>query len=495
MFMHNNNVDVEYATFDRIGRTDKSRVVTDPVAGSPASLDNPRGRYSVHFHRIGNGMLNEDPAVARGLVVTNSPGWGVVNHSSYVEVDDCVSYNITGAHFVTEIGDELGHFKRNLSVYSAGGGFAFTDNNRGNFDWGFQGHGFWIQGGGTVELSDNFASGHNHSSYIYMGLDASLYKIANLPDPSIWNGPNYWGGDHMPSQDVPIRFYRNTSVDSTTDLFTWAIHNPHYHTTDSAIEDSKFFGGGGVGFGYSGFQHFKNVAIINDVNFPVDSATSTTGAAVSGMTFENMHIEGWQAGINNPSTENGGFIDQPTRIIGGYFNNVASIVIYNTQQQRPRTILIDGTQRYGTLSPQALASTSWPGPYDPAQQWDIYMALWFFTWDIRGLERAAYAREMPVSKQMWLFDPANDNYAIAAADVIKLGDEFLSYAELDPQFSLSGWLNFPDDLRLKPDRTARTTAELAADKGLFVGGRELTGPVSHRARIRGVFHAEPPVFH
>ena len=159
-------------------------------------------------------------------------------------------------------------------------------------------------------------------------------------------------------------------------------------------------------------------------------------------------------------------------------------------------VLIDGTQRYGTLSPQALASAYWPGPFDrPAQQWDIYLVLWMFSWDIREVEGEAYYGAMPEAKQMWLFDAADDNYVIAAGDVINLGDEFLSYAEFDPQFSLAGWLNFPDDLRLKPDGTARTTAELAADKGLFVGGRELTGPVSHRARIRGVFHIEPPVFH
>lgn len=55
-----------------------------PIAGPRTNI---RARYSIHFHR--NGINRETPpSLVRGSVVFDNPGWGYVNHSSYVDFID-----------------------------------------------------------------------------------------------------------------------------------------------------------------------------------------------------------------------------------------------------------------------------------------------------------------------------------------------------------------------------------------------------------------------
>ena len=68
---------------------------------------NPRGRYAVHFHRTGVDE-GSDPATIADSAVVDTPGWGIVNHSSNVNVDGNVVFNAVGAAYATEAGDEIG---------------------------------------------------------------------------------------------------------------------------------------------------------------------------------------------------------------------------------------------------------------------------------------------------------------------------------------------------------------------------------------------------
>ena len=89
------------------------------------------------------------PIVASGIAVDGSPGWGIDNHSSNVDVTDSVVYGAVGAAFVTEAGDERGSFRDDLALdmhrlaerrpgRTSGPAVAIQD-------WGFIGHGFWLQ--------------------------------------------------------------------------------------------------------------------------------------------------------------------------------------------------------------------------------------------------------------------------------------------------------------------------------------------------------------
>src|SRR6185436_16198641 len=97
------------------------------------------------------------PVRVRGCVATHSPGWGFVNHSSNVDIDDNVTFNVAGSGFVTEAGDEVGSFRHNLAVRSKGSGDD-EDSRRKLQDFGHEGDGFWFQGGGVI-VEDNIATG------------------------------------------------------------------------------------------------------------------------------------------------------------------------------------------------------------------------------------------------------------------------------------------------------------------------------------------------
>ena len=126
MFMHNRDVHIANAGFYKLGRTDKSKPINDSVVDAnwqlkPGTGTNQRARYSVHFHRTGF-VDDGNPSTISGSVVVDSPGWGFVNHSSYVDMTNNVAYDVHGAAFATEVGDEIGSFVDNIAIGSDGSG-------------------------------------------------------------------------------------------------------------------------------------------------------------------------------------------------------------------------------------------------------------------------------------------------------------------------------------------------------------------------------------
>lgn len=199
MFMHNADVVLKYMETRGIGRTDKSIRLDDwsvpedesvlfsttiPYPAIPGGGKNPRGRYSIHFHRTLD--TNTNKALVEGCVVNNDPGWGYTNHSSHVDFINNVSYDILGSAYCTEAGDELGSFRRNIAIRTynpdepinlgrpAGGRIGeqggstdgVVDSREGISDFAFQGDGFWLHSTG-VTLEGNVVSGSSGHAYIY----------------------------------------------------------------------------------------------------------------------------------------------------------------------------------------------------------------------------------------------------------------------------------------------------------------------------------------
>src|SRR5262249_4655617 len=119
MQMDSADASINYAAFTHLGRTNKAVPIDDVINFLQGPNDyargggtNVRGRYALHFHRTG-----PDPSTAPiqvvGNYLTDSPGWGYVNHSSNVAFTDNVAYNVDGAAFVTEVGGEIGSFTHN----------------------------------------------------------------------------------------------------------------------------------------------------------------------------------------------------------------------------------------------------------------------------------------------------------------------------------------------------------------------------------------------
>ncbi|WP_197531720.1 G8 domain-containing protein [Posidoniimonas corsicana] len=342
MFMHNRDVDVHYAGFYNLGRTDKSQAVTDPqvdenwnqIAGTG---DNPRARYAVHFHR--NGVTADTPpAVVQGSVVEGSPGWGFVNHSSYVDISDSVAYGVNGAAFATEEGDEIGSFRNNIAIATTGTGL--EPNVRDNVqDFGHSGDGFWLQGGG-VAVTGNVVSGADGTGFIYYTRgfvkngSVTRFLAENLDDPSLAGG-----ADTIDGQFVPVKeFSNNVAYGAKTGLMLRYHLRGADHDATSLVKDSTFWNNReGVRVPYSANIILRNVSVLAD---PADDAhTGVSGNRVTySITYDNMRVEGYARGIwmasNGAST-----------VIGGRFQNRSNILI-GAANTPGRTVLITGNPEF-----------------------------------------------------------------------------------------------------------------------------------------------------
>lgn len=183
MFMHSDDVDVRYAEFLDLGRTDKSErsfSVTD--VDNVAADTNAKARYAVHLHRTGVSEL-DDPAILVGNSVWGSPGWGFVHHDSNAIMTDNAAYDVFGAAFVAETGNETGRWANNIAIKSIGiGGTPKDQPDINAFDLGRTGVGFWFQGR-LVDSVDNIAAGMpSGHGFVYMSRGANGDVIALTPD-------------------------------------------------------------------------------------------------------------------------------------------------------------------------------------------------------------------------------------------------------------------------------------------------------------------------
>ena len=198
MFM-STGTDVRYAAFRELGRTDKSKPFSDPMRGespTPAG-ENVKARYAFHYHKTG--IDADEPHVAEGLVAESSPGWGIVNHHSYAHVRDSVTYDVLGAGFVAEGGNERGSFTGNFALRSEGSGETIDARAHGAHggdpaidDFGHAGHGFWFQSP-LVEVIDNVAAGHRHQAFVWWLrplLDGPLAEGTEIEDSRVSFWPN-----------------------------------------------------------------------------------------------------------------------------------------------------------------------------------------------------------------------------------------------------------------------------------------------------------------
>lgn len=357
MFMHNQRVSVNNVGFYGLGRTDKRNPANDAQFDHHGELIentglNQRGRYAVHFHRAGT-SYDDNPGQVNGSVVVDSPGWGYVNHQSYVNMTNNVAFNVQGASFVTEFGDEIGKFEANLSIYNQGSGDGL-EAREDIFDFGHGGHGFWLQGPG-VELVDNISTGARDSAFnIFTTSSETKFLAENLDDPAMAAGR-----DSVPVGTVPLkRVDGNIAFASRSGLETW-FHLTHMNDGQSYIDNfTSWNTNRGIHNPYTGRTTIRNATIIGRV----DGRGLNGGTAISRnnvtnqMTYEDVHIDGWRTGISVP-------VNRSTVITNGYFAAQTAIHIPTTHDTI-RTVDIEGDPEFATLNDHQLRGNP---------QWDIFM--------------------------------------------------------------------------------------------------------------------------
>jgi len=301
MFMHNRDVTIRNAGFYGLGRTDKLTPLNDSVVDENWRLvagtgSNDRARYPVHFHRNGTIAIGT-PSRVEGSVVMDAPGWGYVNHSSYVHFTDNVSYGITGAGFVTEVGDEVGLFQGNLALKTIGSGEEI-EARRLIDDFGHTGDGFWFQGAG-VEVVDNVAVSAENGGFVFytraLVADSrpATFLAANLEDPSIAGQAESIAVDQVPIR----RFQGNISYASDTGIIVRLHLRDSPHTQSSVIEDSTFWNTQvGVALPYSEQMEIRNLTIVRtpDSN---SSVGVSMHADTTDVVYDNLTISGYYTGI------------------------------------------------------------------------------------------------------------------------------------------------------------------------------------------------------
>ncbi len=417
MFMHNDNVHVAGAGFYGLGRTDKRTLIDDPVlvddldhqgmqttdvitpyvnaehpelghrvlvpvvdaAGNQVKNPdgtvqlqiartglNPRGRYAVHFHRTGFAV--DDPATISDSAVVDSPGWGIVNHSSNVNVSDNVVFNATGAAYITEAGDELGTFDHNIAIHSRGSGDGIESRKQVQ-DFGHQGDGFWLQGG-NVSLTNNVVAGQRHSGYVFFpvgldqkGLGTTKISGANLSQYSWANAAEMYAVG-----DVPLKQFKGNVAFGAEDGFeSWFTLLNVTHHDQSVIEDfsvRNIKGSAAIFTPYTNQMTFKNLTAIGNPAGPGGIGINRN-TVTRNITYDHVNLVGYAVGIDVP-------VNGSNRIVGGTFNNLKNIVI-RTANSRDRVVNIDDAGPNDPIHFVDNLTSTVNGQVTPRVQFDVFL--------------------------------------------------------------------------------------------------------------------------
>jgi len=318
--------------------------IYDPTAGKyllqiARTGLNPRGRYAVHFHRTGD----EEPVSITGSAVVDSPGWGIVNHSSNVNVEDNVVFNAVGAAFVTEAGDEVGAFHHNIAIKSLGSGEQ-VDSRKAVQDFGHDGSGFWFQGG-NISVTDNVATGQRHAGFVFFprGLDQKGLGITMIEGHDL---PASYNADPALMYDVAdiplLKFQGNTAFGNAVGYESWFSLQHTDLNVRTVIEDFEVFAtaGNAIFTPYTSLNTLKNVTVRDPVDWAgVKIAPKYTGFERNDKTadfiYDHVSAAGFAVGISAP-------VVGVNKIVGGTFNNLQNILVSTTNSDTRVLNIIDG---------------------------------------------------------------------------------------------------------------------------------------------------------
>tara|TARA_R110002049_G_scaffold72490_2_gene187089 strand:- start:94890 stop:100319 length:5430 start_codon:yes stop_codon:yes gene_type:complete len=321
------DVSINGAGFYGLGRSDKSAVVDDPAFGPngliPGTGTNPRGRYSLHLHRNGADDVGADEAEVNGNAIWDSPGWGVVVHDSRALVRDNVSFDIVGAHFVAEDGNEVVQFDRNVAIKSSGGslGGEKPHEREGTRDRGFAGHGFWFESPYTANGSnDNIAVSHASAAYFIWGrLDQKTF-LADIPWGNLSPEMQSLVSDEViEAWKVPVEDFSNNAASNSLGALelagalrddTGADEYGIGHGQKSVIEQMTGWNlfGYGIGINYASRTVITEVVMLGDLDDPIPVGPRAEFDVIDGfglfqmknsrlIEIENSSFEGFYYGI------------------------------------------------------------------------------------------------------------------------------------------------------------------------------------------------------
>jgi hypothetical protein len=355
MFMHNPNVVVENAGFYNLGRTDKNQLIDDVgknVDGSDGYGTNPRGRYSLHFHRTG---VDKAPVVAKGNAIVGSPGWGLVQHESSATLEDNVVFDVVGSGIVAESGNETGTWRNNLTIKTTGDhlkdNLDFFGPRSQRFDFGFNGEGYWVQGAGQIAIQNNAAVSAG-AGIGFLGFEwgtEAARAVQTIPVASLPTAlQDIAKGTEDPTQvevsAVPLRqvtgfesynvgiginiWSRMFNADGQLDVdFDSKGELKPAHDFRSVIDNFKLWNvtDFGVILPYSGNVDLKDGLILGKPRVDYATGIYTNDASLS-ERYKNLHIEGFVNGVSVPYDANTDFVGSQIEQVS-FANNTQNFAV------------------------------------------------------------------------------------------------------------------------------------------------------------------------
>ena len=302
MFMHSDDVDVRYAEFLELGRTDKSETSANVDNFDSVDYDtNVQGRYSVHLHRTGTDDT-DDPAILEGNAVYGSPGWGFVHHDSHAELTNNATFDTYGAGYVAETGNETGLWDDNIAIYAEGIMWAIpkntADTEEDAFDTGRGGDGFWFQGR-MVESTNNVAASVN-TGFVYFHRDGDDTMIPISADQFDYPAAMFFD-ERMWADHAPILSFSGNETFAAREGLHVVKSNPNQeHDVHSHLDDFTAWSVvSGAHLEYTSHYILTNFDIIGkeDGEWTAQDGISI-GNNTSDLTIIDANIEGFKVGID-----------------------------------------------------------------------------------------------------------------------------------------------------------------------------------------------------
>lgn len=301
MLMHSDDVDVRYAAFDDLGRTDKSQAAWDVTAlSNVTSTSNIKGRYSLHLHKTGLGDM-DDPVMVVGNAVSGSPGWGFAHHSANAVFAENAAFDIFGAAYAAEDGDETGSWTHNIAIKTAG--IAYGESmvkdaaSVARHDDGRTGEGFFFAGR-LVDAKDNIAANTTHG-YVWMHRGAPKNPATDTVDhPEIAYGKNSVRLDQAPIQG----FHDNEAFGTQVGLIVVKNSPQQEHDVRTVMDGFlNWETSTGMEITYTSHYTIRNVDLIGTENTrPI--AQAATGFRFGGNTYDvvvnGLKIDGFAEGVD-----------------------------------------------------------------------------------------------------------------------------------------------------------------------------------------------------
>jgi len=345
------NIDIEYARFQDLGRTDAFQPLDNTTFDAQGNVThigtNQDGRFAVHFADL-MGPVNSTNTGYQfqfvGNTVDGALRWAVdVQNASYGLLQGNVVYNAQGAGFVTEEGSEIGNvFRSNITIRIQG---THDDGKSGTQtdDYGRGGSGFWFRRGGNT-ITGNVAADSTYAGFVIDGYYA-------------WDAvalPNFRGADTTnPSQTTmaklsPASTWANNEAYGMTTFGLWAAYisgddlAANQPTTVFFVLRIWNVWIAAVDEYHTSNVTFNRLLVLGDESAQNRNDQGTFGLALGGdyenhnLVVANSWIEGVRIGLIAPTNDSSDAgAPKPTIVRNTVFKNYINVVVAPPLDDRP----------------------------------------------------------------------------------------------------------------------------------------------------------------